>query len=117
MKNKDEDGSVNLLERCSVNVNASPFYRGFDSASSALGWAARTGMEELAEHLIAQGADLKENNPNRHNFTPFHDLCDGPDLPSFVKLLIDAGADVNGLSNGNYSPIMVCSYTFRLEMM
>jgi ankyrin repeat protein len=70
--------------------------------SGALHWAAAEGHEDVAEALIAHGADvnLKDNDGD----TPLHKVT-SRGHKEIVELLIAHGADVNAQNNDGHTPL------------
>lgn len=64
-------------------------------ASTPLHWAAWKGHPEIAELLIAAGADVHSHNTNSHwGTTPLHAAAHG-NRRNVAEVLIRHGADVN----------------------
>ena len=65
-------------------------------------WAARFGQSQVAELLIAEGADV--NAKNVVGQTPLH-LAAGASHKEIIELLIAAGAEVNAKTKRGETPL------------
>jgi ankyrin repeat protein len=67
-----------------------------------LHYAAYGGHKEIAELLIAEGADV--NAKDEDGVTPLHEAAFGG-YKEIAELLIAKGADVNAKNNGGETPL------------
>ncbi|KAL3673423.1 hypothetical protein V7S43_001135 [Phytophthora oleae] len=76
--------------------------------------AARTGNPECVSHLLQAGAKYSIKNVN--GSIPLHHACysEKPNA-EVVKLLIEAGSDVNALDEQGYSPLIVAAKKNQTE--
>ena len=72
------------------------------SGETPLHWAARFGQSQVAELLIAEGADV--NAKNVVGQTPLH-LAAGASHKEIIELLIAAGAEVNAKTKRGETPL------------
>jgi ankyrin repeat protein len=105
-----------LLVAEGADINATEHSVGY----SALHEAVDKGNINLIKLLISKGADV--DLPARYGETPLH-LIVNPTLPlpkseepalEMMKVLIDAGADLNAVDHGGMTPLMWASYHDRL---
>jgi len=78
-------------------VNASD-----NEAGTPLHWAAREGRRDLAERLLAKGADV--NAKDTDGGTPLHWAAEGGHK-EIVDLLLAKGADVRATDTGGWTPL------------
>ena len=72
------------------------------SGETPLHWAARFGQSQVAELLIAEGADV--NAKNVVGQTPLH-LAAGASHKEIIELLIAEGAEVNAKTKRGETPL------------
>lgn len=73
---------------------------------SALHKAAYNGNCEMAELLLARGANI--DGRTNLQWTPLHSACQW-NHPKMVELLVSRGADVNALSEGKQTPLHIAA--------
>ncbi|MFH1373426.1 MAG: ankyrin repeat domain-containing protein [bacterium] len=67
-----------------------------------LHWAARFDHREVAEYLLANGAEV--DGRESHEMTPLH-IAASSSSEDVAALLIDNGADINALDNNGDAPL------------
>jgi ankyrin repeat protein len=88
-----------------------------DDGFSALALAIFGGQEEAARLLIERGADLE--TPSRHEtirgIRPIHTAA-FVRSPPLARLLLDAGADVNGRGEGGFTALHTAAQNGDVEL-
>jgi ankyrin repeat protein len=90
------DGNIEAVKQhldAGANVNAK------EDGETPLHMAALSGPKEVAELLIAKGADV--NAKDEDGVTPLH----WTETEEIAELLIAAGADVNAMDNSGDTPL------------
>lgn len=72
---------------------------------SPLGLAAFFGHDEVAQHLLARGADVNAVSRNAMAVQPLHSAAAG-DHTHLALALVQAGAQVNATQHGGFTPLM-----------
>ncbi|KAJ5908339.1 hypothetical protein N7495_001021 [Penicillium taxi] len=117
----------------SLGANVDAIYYGSDASSTPLSLAAYFGELEISKYLISHGADgtlldsigrntlhsITKYFPERHGYLPHcwhywirHGTWDNHlvQMENLVKVLIDAGADINAKDKNDYStPILAAA--------
>lgn len=93
-----------------LSAGADPSQRLADG-STALAWAVEAQNKPLVELLLSRGAgaDVElTQDAERQNFSPLIVACQRGE-PAIVKLLLDAGADVNRTTDTGVSALALCA--------
>ena len=72
---------------------------------TALHLAAYFGHSEIARLLIAKGAAVNQAAENPSRVAPLHSAVAGRSI-EVVRMLVEAGADLNARQKGGYTPLM-----------
>ncbi|KAF3766656.1 hypothetical protein M406DRAFT_86207, partial [Cryphonectria parasitica EP155] len=112
LNQRDNDGNTVLhhigpwhtvsVVRCLVNIGLDPSARN-DNDYSHLMKAVDAGHRDAASYLISKGADIHLGSPRLGS--PLRMACRNADLP-LVRLLVEAGADVNELDQRSGESIL-----------
>ena len=115
--------TAELLISLGCDVNLSNCY-----GNTPLHEAAHLGYVELAALLLQHGADRKV--ANHKGSTPLHFMCycELPTDPekaavmsqksiALVKMLVEAGAEVNALDSQGISPLLACCVSGRMDII
>lgn len=79
---------------------------------TALSLLVKNSQDELISQLIANGVDVNMENKSSRSIH----LAAEYDHLSTANLLIENGADLNALTEGGLSPLMVCAATGSLNV-
>jgi len=77
------------------------------------------GHEEIAQYLMARGADVNAISANRtfaRNVTPLHSAA-ASNRTSMVKLLLAGGANVNAVQDGGYTALHSAAFNGNEEII
>jgi len=93
--------------------------RSLVSAVSPDGWlplhlAAHFGHTDAASSLLNRGAQVNARSTNALRNTPLHAAAAGR-AQAVAKLLVDAGANVNGRQNGGWTPLHSAAQNSDIE--
>jgi ankyrin repeat protein len=91
-----------------------------DDGWTPLHLAAFFGRPEALEALLAHRADPRALSSNGEGNTPLHSALAGRGDPRIVTQLLAAGADVNALAAGDYTPLHIAAFrddVATLEML
>lgn len=83
---------------------------------SPLGVASHFGHEDIVRHLLLNTANPNIPSQNGHNVYPLHAALSN-DHSSISKMLIEAGAYVNALQNGNTSPLHLAVQNGNIDLI
>ncbi|BDM64269.1 UNC-44 ankyrin [Shewanella sp. NFH-SH190041] len=97
---KGDENFIKSVISAGANTNVSN-----SSSMTALSLLVKNSQDELISQLIVNGVDVNMGNKS---FRSIH-LAAEYDHLSTAKLLIENGADINALTDGNLSPLMVCA--------
>ncbi|CAM3726516.1 Ankyrin [Deinococcus saxicola] len=107
-----EPGRVReLLDADSALLNAVS-HDGF----SPLGLASFFGQEEVAALLLTRGADANTVSQNAMRVQPLHSAMGG-NHTHLARKLLEAGADVNAVQNGGFTPLMGAAQNGNAELV
>jgi ankyrin repeat protein len=88
---------------------------------SADGWtplalAAHFGSVDVAQHLLASGADVKAVSRNALANTPLHAAVAG-NQPELVDLLLQHGSDPNATDANGWTPLNLAAHAGSIELV
>jgi uncharacterized protein len=107
VKGGDAAAVRSLLARHTLDVNAAEA-----DGSTALHWAAQRDNLEMADLLLAAGANAKA--ATRYKITPLTLACTNGDA-AMIQHLLKAGADPNGASEEGQTPLMTAALTGKAD--
>jgi ankyrin repeat protein len=81
-----------------------------------LGLASFFGHADVAEYLLAKGAEVDVTSQNRMKVTPLHSAAAGRHV-GIVKALLEHGADVNAVQQDGFAPIHGAAQNGQEEMV
>ena len=112
--------SVGSVWRYDPKLVAEGIAAGHGNGWTPLHGAARQGQKDVAESLIAQGADVNAiefiSNLNGEVKTPLHYAVEAGHL-DVAELLIVSGADVNAKSISGFTPLHLAAVAGRQDMV
>lgn len=83
---------------------------------SPLGLASFFGQPDAVVFLIHHGAQVNQPSNNAQKVTPLHSAAAGQNL-TIVRMLLEAGADVNAVQEGGFTPLMGAAQNGNVEMV
>lgn len=83
---------------------------------SGIGLACFFGRDLVVQLLIELGADIHQKSANNLAVTPLHSAVAGDHL-EIVKMLLNAGANVNARQNGGFTPLHSAAQNNNSEMI
>ena len=83
---------------------------------NALGLACYFGQYDVARHLVVNGADVNLPSKNGFNVYPIHSAAAG-NYTDILKLLIEAGAEVNVKQQAGSTPLHAAAQYGNLDML
>ena len=87
-----------------------------DDGFTALGLACYFGHYDVARYLVLKGADVNLPSKNGFNVYPIHSAAAG-NYTDIVKLLIEAGAEVNVKQQAGSTPLHAAAQYGNLDML
>lgn len=90
-----------------------------DDGFTPLHYAAFFGQPEAAKLLIERGADLEARSTNREfalDAAPLHSAVAARERGT-IEVLLDAGADVNAVQHGGFTPLLEAAQTGQAEVV
>lgn len=87
-----------------------------DHGFSPLGIAAHFGQEDIVRSLLAKGADPDFPSQNGYNVYPIHAAL-GAGNNNIVKMLIEAGAEVNVVQSSRITPLHLAAQQGNIDII
>ena len=102
----------NVAARPDLNRRKSRRQRRLADSSAPLHWAVEANNLEIANLLIAAGANVKADT--RYNITPLSLACSNGNA-KIIERLLAAGADANGISEEGQTALMTASLNGNVD--
>jgi len=116
-----EAAAIGDLERVSVLLDEDPSLVNAwsDDGFTPLHYAAFFGQAATAKLLIERRADLEARSANREfalDAAPLHSAVAARERGT-IEVLLDAGADVNAVQHGGFTPLLEAAQTGQAEVV
>ena len=116
-----EAAAIGDLERLRVLLDEDPSRANAwsDDGFTPLHYAAFFGQPEAAKLLIEEGADLEARSTNREfalDAAPLHSAVAARERGT-IEVLLGAGADVNAVQHGGFTPLLEAAQTGQAEIV
>jgi uncharacterized protein len=116
-----EAAAIGELERLRVLLDEDPSLANAwsDDGFTPLHYAAFFGQPEAAKLLIERGADLEARSTNREfalDAAPLHSAVAAHERAA-IEVLLDAGADVNAVQHGGFTPLLEAAQSGQAEVV
>ena len=107
----DQDRALALLE-----ADPSLIRRYSADGFHALGLAVFFGHQELAEKLLARGADVNAVSANAQKVAAIHGAVARSNVP-MVRMLLSRGADADAIQAGGFTPLAAAAFHGNREIV
>lgn len=116
-----EAAAIGDLERLRALLDEDPSLANAwsDDGFTPLHYAAFFGQPEAAKLLIERGADLEARSTNREfalDAAPLHSAVAARERGT-IEVLLDAGADVNAVQHGGFTPLLEAAQTGQADVV
>jgi ankyrin repeat protein len=116
-----EAAAIGDLERLRALLDEDPSLANAwsDDGFTPLHYAAFFGQPEAAKLLIERGADLEARSTNREfalDAAPLHSAVAARERGT-IEVLLDAGADVNAVQHGGFTPLLEAAQSGQAEVV